>query len=257
MRKKLTVILLTVILFLSAALLGVATVFRVRSVAVDAALVSEFARADALQLQTRLTEMYKDDSTIFADDTEVKEALKDFPYLRYSGFEKKYPGKIIVRVTEDAEAYAVAVDENDYFIISADGLVMERRESPLNRLDGNPMVVIRGLSASGEKGKKLNGGENFDALLTFCDQMALRLNGIRDNVVSIQVSQYSPEYTVMMREGVTVCVGAPQSLTTEKADKAMEKYLSLTDEERMRGSIAVSDKGGKVVVVYDAKGLSA
>lgn len=255
MRKKLTVILLTVVLFLSATLLGVATVFRVRSVAVDASLVSEFAHADALRLQARLTEMYKDDSTIFADDTEVKEALKEFPYLRYSGFEKKYPGKIIVRVTEDAEAYAVATGEGDYFIVSADGLVMERRESSLNRLDGKPMVVIDGLSVSGEKGKKLNGGEYFDALLTFCDQMSVHLNGIRDNVVSIQVSQYSPEYTISMREGVTVCVGAPQSLTKEKADKAMEIYLSLSDKDRMSGSVVVTDKGGKVVAIYDAKGL--
>ena len=41
----------------------------------------------------------------------------------------------------------------------------------------------------------------------------------------------------------------------EKADKAMEIYLSLSDGERMSGSIAVSDKGGNVIAIYDGKGL--
>ena len=255
MRKKITVLILTFVLFLSASLLGCATVFRVDSVAVEASVVSDFAREDAWQLKNRLEELYKNDSTVFADDKEAKEALREFPYLRYSGFEKKYPSKIIVRVTEDVEAYAVATEESEYFIISADGIVMERRDSSLNRLDGSPMVVIEGLEVSGEKGKKLNGGEQLTALLSFCEQMSTHLNGIRDNVVKITVAEYSPEYTIQMREGICICVGAPMSLTIEKADKAMEIYLSLSDEERMSGSIAVSDKGGNVIAIYDAKGL--
>lgn len=256
MCKKITVLILTFVLFLSAALLGCATVFRVDSVAVEASVVSEFAREEARELKNRLEEVYKEDSTVFADDKEVKDALKEFPYLRYNGFAKKYPGKIIVRVTEDVEAYAVVASDSDYFIISADGVVMERRESPLNRLDGSPMVVIEGLDASGEKGHKLNGDERFAALLDFCGQMSVHLNGIRDNVVKITVAEYSPEYTIQMQEGVCICVGEPLALTKEKADKAMEIYLSLSDEERMRGSIAVSDKGGNVVAIYDEKGLS-
>lgn len=259
MRKKLTVLLLTFVLFLSAALLGCATVFRVDSVAVEASVVSDFAREDALRLQGVLTELYKDDSTVFADDEEVKTALKDFPYLRYSGFEKKYPGKIVVRVTEDVESYAVASSENGYYIINADGIVMEQRESALNRLDGEPLVVIEGFEVFGEKGKKLNAGENFNALLVFCEQMSTHLDGIRDNVIKIEVAEYGSQhtqYTIQMREGVTICVGDPVTLTKDKADKAMEIYLSLSDEERMCGSIVVSDKGGNVVAIYDKQGLS-
>ena len=52
------------------------------------------------------------------------------------------------------------------------------------------------------------------------------------------------------REGVKIYVRNPASMPEEKAQKAIEKYLALSDFERLTGRIAVSDKGGEVLITY-------
>lgn len=257
MKKKGIVVLLTLLIFFSATILGVSTVFRVDGVAVDASVFSELADEEAKQLQKRLYEVYGKDSTIFANDKEAKTVLKEFPYLRLVGFEKNYPNKIVVKVTEDEELYAVSASETDedFYIISADGIVMERRSSPNNRLDGEPLITVKGLAVTGTKGQKLNGGASLETFLSFCARMSEKLNGLRDNVVAVEISAYSPEYCLTTREGVKIYVGSPMDLTREKADAAVEKYLELSDNERRSGSIAVVDKGGNVIASYDPKGF--
>ena len=183
--------------------------------------------------------------------------MKEFPYLRLIGFEKNYPNKIVVKVTEDEELYAVSATETgeDFYIISADGIVMEKRASSNNRLDGEPLITVKGLAVTGTKGQKLNGGKQLETLLAFCARMSEKLNGLRDNVVAIEVFAYSPEYCLTAREGVKIYVGSPMDLTKEKADAAVEKYLDLSDNDRRKGSIAVVDKGGNVIASYDTKGI--
>ena len=56
--KKILIILLTLLVFLSVTTLGVSTVFRVEEVTVIAPVVSEEAKAEASDLQNRLQKAY-------------------------------------------------------------------------------------------------------------------------------------------------------------------------------------------------------
>ena len=217
MRKKTVVILLTALLFIAIAVLGVSTVFRVRSAKVDAEVISQAATEEVEELQKRLQAAYDKDSTFRVNDKKAKEILEDFPYFRMTGFSKSYPDKIVVKVTEDAEVFA-----------------MEKADSEV----------------SGDKGEKINGGDNVNAMLDVCALMAEELNGLRDNVVSIQVAKYAPEFCIVMREGVKIYIGEPAVMTREKAAAAIEKYLSLTDAQRMKGRIAVAANGEEIRVDY-------
>ena len=60
-------------------------------------------------------------------------------------------------------------------------------------------------------------------------------------------------FRLTMREGVRIYVGNPYVMTTEKAQAVIEKYLSLTDSERLTGRVAVSERAGELVIGYAEK----
>lgn len=255
MLKKKVVIILTAIVVLAVSVLSISTVFRVRGVTVNTAVISEVAKDEAQQLQEKLLEEYKYDSSFFVNDKKAKEILEDFPYFRLTGFEKSYPDRVVINVAEHVEGYAVEkTGAESYYIIGEDGLILSERDSSANRLDGLPNVVIKGegLSVSGAKGQKLQGDEKWTAVLQFCNVFSQKVNGIRDNVDNVNVEKYAP-VCLTMREGVKIYVGSIEKLTVEKAEAAVEKYLALSDAERMNGMIMVDDKDGEVIVSYQIK----
>ena len=253
MRRKILVVVLTALIFLSVGILGFATVYRVESVTVNASVVSEAAQEEAQALQGRLNEAYKKDGILFVDDEKAQEIIKEFPYFRITSFEKDYPNRLIISIQEDAEVYAVAQENSsNYYILGADGTVLGIRETYVNRLNGEENVLLKGLTAMGEKGKLLSGDECIPSMLTLCNGLSEKLNGIRRNVVSVEVYSRSPQliYRIAMREGVKIYVGNPKTNTEEKAKLAIDKYLSLSSEEKLTGRIMISDSTGTVVVVY-------
>ena len=121
--KKILIILLTVLVFLSAATLGISTVFRVDEVTVIAPVVSEEAKAEASDLQNRLQKAYEKKNTIFLDSELADKIIEDFPYFRITTFEKDYPNRIVVTVSEDEEVYAVQKGE-EYYILNSSGVLL-------------------------------------------------------------------------------------------------------------------------------------
>ena len=155
-------------------------------------------------------------------------------------------------MTEDAEVYAAETGEGDYYILGVDGTVLERRESPLNRMEGKTNVILKGLeNVKGEKGKLLSNSETFKALLIFCDQMHTDLNGLQDNVKSVQLHA-TDKYRVEMSEGVIIYVDQASVLTLEKAKKAMETYKGLNDTQKVK-TVSFPDATGDVKLIVTDK----
>ena len=82
MRKKLSVILLTALLFLSIVISGIATVYRVDGVSVSASLVTEEAKIEAEVLKTRLENAYKKENIFSVEEKVAEEIIKEFPYFQ-------------------------------------------------------------------------------------------------------------------------------------------------------------------------------
>lgn len=257
-KKNVLVIILTALIFLSAVVLGVSTVYRVDAVSVDASVVSEEAKTEAAELQTRLTEAYKKQSVFFTDRQEADEIVADFPYFRITAFSRDYPNRLIVSVTEDAEVYAVPTDETaqTYYILNTEGTVLGIRNDASNRSEKMENILVKGLTATGEKGEKIVGDECLETLFSFLDKATEKLEGkISRNVVSVEIIRRASaaEETVFklsMREGVAVYVRNPAANTLEKVKKALDKYLSLSSAQRLTGRIAVADGENGVLVGY-------
>ncbi|MBQ8296023.1 MAG: hypothetical protein IJX87_06295 [Clostridia bacterium] len=259
MKRKNTVlvILLTCLVFLSAALLGVSSVYRIDEVTLKPTVISAAAKEETAELQQRLQKAYEKQSTFSVKKAEAEEIMKEFPYFRMTSFKKVYPNLIVVKVTEDKEMFAVpaAETENAYYIVSKDGVVLGIRNSYENRFDGANNLLIKGLTVTGKQGETLLGDGLVAPLLRFCEKADELLGGIRRNVVSIEVLRMtSDESDTMIRvntqEGVKIYVRNVADYAEDKAKTAFEKYLSLTDVQRMEGRIAVSGQSGVTIATY-------
>ncbi len=250
MKKKILTIALTAALFLAAVALGMSTVFRVHEVA----LVTRFTAnsgVTAEELHKELHEEYQKDGIFSVSADKAKKIVEKYPYLRVTGFEKSYPSGIKITVVEDTETYAVEA-ENGYYILSAEGVVVELREKANNREDNAPNLVMKGLTLTGKVGEYLTGDDAWASMLTLCRSVDEALGGIRKNAISVEVMMRSPEtiFVFKMKEGVEIHVEEPSVLTKEKGEEAVNAYLSLSDEERMKGKIYVYADGGKAIAKY-------
>ncbi len=255
MKKNLAVIILTSIVFLSAVFLGFSTVYTVDIVTLDPIIISQESSAEVEEIHKRLSKAYDKKSYFSVDKKAAQEVLSDFPYFRLSGFEKDYPNRLIVRIKEDEEVYAVPIynEAGQYYILGESGTVLGTRDSYVNRLDKENNVLIRGIRVEGKRGSLLSGEEIFSPLFTFCQTMSQALKGIRKNVTDVEViklTQTEMQVKITMNEGVKIYVGDIFTLPKEKAEKAMEKYFSLSDENKLAGRIFVVNQDEKVFVNY-------
>lgn len=266
MRKKsVLIIILTAIIFLSVVTLGVSTVYRVDSVTVKASVVSEEAKAEAQSLEERLTKAYKKQSVFLAEKTKAQTIVEEFPYFRLTGFTRDFPNRLIVQVSEDMEAYAVATDETEqsYYLLGRDGTVLGIREDMENRSGKVENIPIKGLKATGTRGEPLKGDYALSYLFSLLDIISARLDGaISRNIVCVELLRPSSQTAddmvkLTMREGVSVYITNPATGWKVKAEKAMDKYLSLGNggagAERLTGRILVWGTETEATAVYDEK----
>lgn len=239
MRKKFWTILLTIIVFLSGTMLALSTVYRVETVTVNVQYVTEEAKTKGEALQTRLEEAYEGVSTFFVKQETADAVLKEYPYFRLISFEKSFPKRIVIEVVENAETYAIEKAENEYYVLSSDGVVLDIRDTHVNTLTGEENVILKGLNITAEKGQTPLGDECFNEILTTCQTFSTKLNGIRANVVSVELMHRTPEtvLAVTMREGVKIYLVNTADQVEGKIDVALAKYFALSDEEKMCGRI--------------------
>ena len=256
-KKNVLVIILTGLIVLSGAVLGVANVYRINSVCVQAPTVSMQAKTEAEALKARLEEAYHGENAWFATRDFADEIVADFPYFRITSFEKAYPNRIIVEVTEDAEYFALPTVETNqtYYILNVDGTVLDIRSDMKNRVDGYDNLLITGLSVTGEKGENLPGDPLLETAVSLCGKLSQLFDGIRRNIVKIEVMKptSSIEESVLrvhMREGVILYVENPTSKTEEKAQMAFDKYMGISSAQRLHGTIAVVDGENGVLAEY-------
>ncbi len=255
MQKKVLTVFLTVILFLAAVFLGGATVFRVDDVALVATVVSTEAKSEADKLQKEILALYEGESIFSVEESDLSKVLTNYPYLRVEGFEKAYPNKIIVTVLEEAESYAVQRAEGGFYILGASGIVLDIRNSNANRLDKKANVALSGLTVTGKKGEPLTGDDCWASMFALCNAMDEKLGGIRSNVTSVEVLTREPEtfYAITMREGLKIYINDPAVMTEQKAEKAMDAYMALSNEERMTGRLTVREANDEILVSYSPK----
>lgn len=262
MRRKLLIIILTVALFVGAAVLGVSATFRVDTVTLNSSEISQPAKAEAGELLKRLEGVYLEESIFTVKQSDADGVLAEFPYFRITSFKRSYPNRVIISIAEGEEVFAVegANEQGEYFILNSEGTVLGVRADKNNRLDGKRNVLLKGYTCFGGKGEMLAGDIALAPTLELCLGISQRLNGIRGNVRYVEVvaktgTEDGIVLMLQMQEGVKLDVYAVERNTQEKAAKAVEAYLSLSVNERISGHLMVYENAdGEVMPVYRPDG---
>lgn len=234
--KKIITIFLTLVVFFTAAFLGISAVYRIEEVTLVLDHVSDAALNEAAELKESLEKAYLKHSTISADDTAAKEAVAGFAYFRLMSFKKDYPSRLVITAQEDAEVYAVE-RENSYEICSAYGTTLSIRDSGKNRADGKDNLFVKGVSI----------GETFGAssIYTILQTLDEKFGGIRANITEVSLISPATNFyylDISFREGVMARIYTPGSLSAEKAAVLYDYYsTTLTIAQRTKGTIYVSD----------------
>ncbi|MBE5747075.1 MAG: hypothetical protein E7352_02730 [Clostridiales bacterium] len=267
MRRKLLIIILTVVLFMGAALLGVSATFRVDAVTLYSSEISAPAKDEAQELLKRLEAVYVNENMFNVKQSDANGVMAEFPYFRITAFKRDYPNRVIISIAEGEEVFAMesADGKDEYYILNGEGTVLGVRADSNNRLDGARNVLLQGYLCTGGKGEKPKGDSAFMPTISICSAISQRLNGLRANVCSVRVDgranyeRIGIVIVLKMQEGVEIYVYDVEKFTQEKAEKAVEAYLALSVGERLGGRIMVEENTqGEVQTRYVADGgLSA
>lgn len=241
MTTRARVILTTVIAFvllLAAVAAGLNAVFTVTLVESSFVTCSTAGEEEAAELKETLDKLVGKSTTFLKLET-VRAAVEKYPNFRVETLEKKYPSTVKVSVVERKETFAILQGEERYAILDEDGLYLYDKKENTNRVAGSNILLMGFRLSFAED--ELAQGKYFTELLEVMTSFRAALGEIRSNIVSVRLEEGTRTILLLrMREGVSIEIIMPETKPAEKAAAAVEKYLSLGDEERLFGMISVS-----------------
>lgn len=242
MKTRVLISTVAAILLLFAAIVaGLNAIFTVTHVRADFNAVSEEGMEEAHALREKL-DAFLGKSSAFLDLDDIREVVEEYPGFRLDSIEKKYPTTVCLTVSERNEMYAFARENGGYAIVDDEGNYLYDKPENVNRVAGEN-ILLEDFSFTTEGGVR---GEYFPEVLAVSGAMKAALGAFRANVVYIRLVQNTanPRYDyfrIGMREGVILDILNPADRPAEKTALALERYLALSDEDRIFGFITVVD----------------
>ncbi len=239
--KKKVLIITAVGLALLLAVIGAAfnAIFTVTEISVDFHPVSAEGERDSYALQEELQNNFLGHSSAFLDLDDVKSLVSRYPGFELTSVSKKYPTKIVLSVEERRELFAVQKENGLYAILDENGRYLYDKEENVNRSSGEN-ILLEGFSLSLRAGEQVN-DINFLAANAYVKAFSETFGSARSDVRSVVLAEPGSALAgasymqIMTRGGVRIDIYEPCNLTQEKADAAVDKYLSLEGVERLCG----------------------
>lgn len=239
--KKKVLIITAVGLALLLAVLGAAfnAIFTVTEVVVHFYPVSEEGEADSFSLQETLNRDFLGHSTAFLDLREVETAVSRYPGFELEDLKKDYPSKLVLTVRERRELFAIKKDDGMFAILDEEGRYLYDKEQNTNRSSGEN-ILLEGFRSNFRIGEKPE-DDSFLAAATYVKAFSEQFGSARSDVSAVVLLNTGSALVgenymqIKTRGGVRIDIYDPCSKTQEKANAAVQKYLSLEGAERLCG----------------------
>lgn len=257
MKNKRLIILLSVFAFLVLIAVLCSTVFTVRVVSVD--WVTNKVSFDVADSEIA-NDVKKGESVFLVNKKSIKEKLEaDYPYIKITGLEIKFPNKLVVHAAERQELYSIKIKDNLHYILDGEGKVLRKSDDAnLNGAIPITMVDYQFEEKSFEIAKiaDLGVASNVISSLTkACYANNYADVDIKNNIsdVSIDVSGYNANLTITL-DKVNIKINKLTVNLLEKIKLGVAVYDKRDSAERANGfTITVYDsptEKGKVVAEY-------
>ncbi len=231
MKKLMTIGL--VIVFLIAAIISAGVILSVRNVNVTYVEYSGLYEDEYEQTRSNL-EKLKGSGLLFVSEEDIEKKISDGEVLSLKSYEKRFPCSIDIVIEERVECFAVKT-ETGYSVYDSNGEYIKTtsiESSLLNTVDHCPNVVLDVDAAQ------------IKNVARFCSYFNQTFGALRRPVEKIYTIEYSDSLILNLRSGLSMSFTYWKESGEQKVKKAYEKYLSLTDAERVKGSIIVDGKDG-------------
>ncbi len=235
------IVLLIGLVFFAAIVISLGMIFAVRNINVTmityADAESEIYSESFNNAKTSL-EVFKGESILFVGEKSVAGIVKDSNYTLDS-FEKKYPCTINISLRERLETFSVSVG-GMYSMYDSDGRHLRNSAENNNVNDGTPNVELLAVPI-----------DKIESVAHIAGMFKSSFGGLRSLVAAISIDS-SPEiegYTERLyfnlRCGLKIQIVDYSADTAEKINEAYKKFVTLTDRQKLSGTIRSYRIGGE------------
>lgn len=246
--RKIVAMLIAVVLFAAVAV-SVGVIFSVKNVNVTLLTYADDYSSGYENAKQSLS-VFKGESILFVGEEDIAKAVESSNYSLYS-YEKIYPCTINVTLKERRETYAVYVG-GQYSMYDSDGAYLRKASVNENVNDGAPNVLIEGVAV-----------EELPEIARIASYFKTSFKSLRSTVLSVELdvdpdlgSVHIDRLIFNMRCGLKIVIVDYAVLTEEKIDAAYERYLTLSDREKLGGTLTsypIEGADGVVGAYYSSK----
>lgn len=222
-----------VIVFLIALVIGTGVMLSVRNVNVSYIESSGTHREDYENTRQNLNKL-KGSGLLFISKADIYNKVSSDEALAVVSYEKKFPCTIDIVLRERVECFALK-KESGYDVYDEQGVFLRSKadseDIPLNPVDGCPDILLKAVESQAENIAELMG------------YFKTEFGSLRRLVESVSAERYLELslLTITLRSGMKISVSEWTVQTEAKIKKAYETYSSLTENQRVGGTITVAD----------------
>lgn len=251
MKHAKLVIILTIAMVAGFAVFFLLSLFTVKDVICE---YSVYGAAEFEDVENILSE-YEGRNVFLVNTEEISARINDETIFNVEEVKKEYPSTIRVKLSSRQERFAIETT-GGYYILDEVFAVSEIRADKKNSADelDNILLTFTNVEAP-ELVLKTRADYENNVALSLVKTVIDSIDSPRDYILSIDVEKKEENnfyVTVFFREGVVAEIRKAGELTEEKAEKTFERYLALSDWDKLSGKmICFANNDGEVVVQYD------
>lgn len=243
--------LVIAVIFVASVIIGVGIIFSVKNVNVTLLSYSYPERevmteeektasdAEIGGFKQKILSEYRGTLLAFVDGDKLAESFENSKYILAS-YEKIFPCTLNITVKERRETFSIRVGEDRYNTYDIYGTLMREgvsKEESLNNIDKAPNVAV-----------SIENTEDIALIADMSSVFADEFSALRSIVESIEVRSRTKHLIFKFHCGISLRIADFETLTRSKMSAAHQKFLSLTGEEKLSGTIVVTVDGyGNVV----------
>lgn len=227
--RKIVVMIITVVMF-AAIVISLGVIFAVRNINVTLLTYTD-DYSDSYESAKTALGIFKGQSIMFIDEQDITEAVSDSNFT-VASYKKIFPCTINVTLKERLETFAVYSD-GQFTMYDNEGVYLRTSVVNENINDNAPNVQFKGIAESDIK--------------TFSDianSFKAVFGTLRSSVASIELDSnpalggvYIDQLIFNMRCGLKIILVDYTEYTEYKIKAAYDKFTSLTDRDKLRGTL--------------------
>lgn len=235
--------LVIAVVFLASVIIGMGVIFSVKNVNVTLNSYSYSAwdemtgeeesnvLAEIESIKKAVFDKYGGKLMPYVNEEELAEIFDDTFYV-FESCEKVYPCTLNLTVKERREVFVISNSNGTYSTYDSSGTLMRGNigaDEALNNIDKAPNVFINGTTTD----------EQIKNVASVASIFAERFSSLRSIVEKIDLQSKQGNIIFTLRCGISVYVADYAIRTADKIEAVYNKFLSLTGEEKLSGTIYV------------------